>query len=175
MILLEDFTDDLPFEDDPAVHAEVRIENQIDGVRLIRLVRKADRRGDLTVLLSRHYQPGLLAPPHVYLVTAAPGSVRAWVFHRRQADRLAYTAGDLRVVLYDPRPDSPTRGVLNVLDVGRDNPVTLTIPPFVVHGVQNRGAAEAQFVNMPTEAYDPARPDKARLPWDHPGIPYSFA
>jgi dTDP-4-dehydrorhamnose 3,5-epimerase len=61
-----------------------------------------------------------------------------------------------------------------VLDVGAENPVLLTIPPLVVHGVQNRGAADVQFVNMPTRAYDPARPDKARLPYGHPGIPYVF-
>ena len=175
MVTLDDFTDDVPFADDPAVHAEVRIDDQIEGVHLRRLVRKGDSRGDLTVLLSRHYDAGLAVPPHVYLITATPGSLRAWVYHRKQADRLAFTAGEVRVVLYDLRPESPTYRKLNVLDVGASNPVTLTIPPRVVHGVQNRGKADVQFINMPTHAYNPADPDKARLRWDHPGIPYSFA
>jgi dTDP-4-dehydrorhamnose 3,5-epimerase len=48
------------------------------------------------------------------------------------------------------------------------------IPPFVVHGVQNLGDQEASFVNMPTQAYNPERPDKSRLPIDHPGIPFKF-
>jgi dTDP-4-dehydrorhamnose 3,5-epimerase len=82
--------------------------------------------------------------------------------------------GSFRVVLYDLRPDSPTYGVLNVLDVGAANKLQLTIPPFVVHAVQNLGDEDAFFVNMPTRAYDPANPDKSRLPKDHPGIPYRF-
>jgi dTDP-4-dehydrorhamnose 3,5-epimerase len=44
----------------------------------------------------------------------------------------------------------------------------------VVHGVQNRGSENAYFINMPTRAYDPAAPDKSRLPANHPGIPYVF-
>jgi len=90
--------------------------------------------------------------PHVYLVTAAARSVRAWVFHRRQSDRLAFARGRMRVVLYDLRPDCPTYRVLNVLDVGEANKVLLTIPPFVVHGVQNLDDADTFFVNMPTRA-----------------------
>lgn len=133
----------------------------------------SDGRGTLTVLMSDTYQPGI-STPHVYHVLAEAGSVRAWVYHKRQHDQLAFLTGDFRVVLYDLRPESATYGRLNVLEVGADNPVQVTIPPRVVHAVQNRGAAPAHFVNMPTRAYDPAHPDKSRLPQGHPGIPFSF-
>lgn len=173
MISLSDFTHDRPWlEQDPALE-DYTIADQIAGVRLQHLVARRDGRGDLTVLFSTHYG-GTLPPPHVYWVTAAPGSVRAWVYHERQADRLAYTNGSIRVVLYDLRPESVTFQHMNIIDVGADNPTLLTIPPLVVHGVQNRGALPATFVNMPTNAYDPANPDKSRLQWDHPGIPYRF-
>ena len=174
MVRLEDFTEDAPWQPREAPFAEIAIPGQIAGVRLHRLTRQVDDRGDLMVLMSDLTRPDFVTP-HVYLVTAAAGSVRAWVYHRRQSDRLAYTEGSLRVVLYDLRPDSATHGVLNVLDLGEANPALLTIPPFVVHGVQNRGREAAQFVNLSTRAYDPAHPDKSRLPKDHPGIPYVFA
>jgi dTDP-4-dehydrorhamnose 3,5-epimerase len=173
LISLEDFVDDAPWQPSQADFAEVTIDHQIEGVTLFRLHTHSDGRGDLTVLMSNLNNPSL-QPPHVYLVTAAAHSVRAWVYHKRQYDRLAYIQGTIRVVLYDLRPDSKTFGQLNVIDVGADNKVLLTIPPFVVHGVQNRGAQAAQFVNMPTKAYDPAHPDKSRLPKSHPGIPYVF-
>lgn len=171
---LDDFRADTPWQEAEPTLSEVRIADQIDGVVMRRLTTHADGRGDLTVLLSAHYVPET-STPHVYLVTAAPGSIRAWVYHERQADRLAFTNGDIRVVLFDLRPDSPTHGRLNVIDVGAANRLQLTIPAFVVHAVQNIGTGPAHFVNMPTRAYDPANPDKARLPQDHPGIPYSFA
>lgn len=173
MLTLEDFRDDPPWEDTTPALAEITVPDQIDGVILRRLVTHGDRRGHLTVLMSAHYTAGAVTP-HVYLVRAAAGSIRAWVYHKRQSDRLAYPDGSFRVILYDLRTDSPTHGRLNVLDVGRDNPVQLTIPPFVAHAVHNTGTDEAFFVNMPTTAYDPANPDKSRLPKDHPGIPYRF-
>jgi glutamate dehydrogenase (NAD(P)+) len=67
-----------------------------------------------------------------------------------------------------------SKGSLNVIDAGEANKLQLTIPPFVVHAVQNPTDEDAIFVNMPTRAYDPAHPDKSRLPKDHPGIPYRF-
>jgi dTDP-4-dehydrorhamnose 3,5-epimerase len=173
MVTLQDFKEDTPWQDDPSVLSDVAIKDQIDGVVLKRLITKTDGRGDLTVLLSG-LADASIQTPHVYLVTAAARSVRAWVYHQRQSDRLAFTMGTLRVALYDLRPDSPTFGVLNVIDIGSANKVQLTIPPFVVHAVQNLGDEDAQFVNMPTRAYDPAHPDKSRLPKDHPGIPYVF-
>ena len=172
-ISLDEFVDDSPWVEDVPLLQEFRIDNQIDGVRLNRLLTREDERGDLTVLISDLNE--VIAPvPHAYLVTAAPGSIRAWVYHKRQSDRLACTNGSMRVVLYDLRPQSPTYRELNVIDVGGSNRVLLTIPPEVVHGVQNRGLTAATFLNMPTRAYDPAHPDKSRLPYNHPGIPYVF-
>jgi dTDP-4-dehydrorhamnose 3,5-epimerase len=170
---LDDFVDDRPWRDDLPLLDDVVIQDQIEGVRLQQLHTRVDGRGDLTVLLS-DLKEKIIPAPHVYWVTAEAGSIRAWVYHKRQSDRLACTNGDIRVVLYDLRPDSPTHGKLNILDVGAANRVTLTIPPFVVHGVHNRGKHAATFVNMPTHEYDPAHPDKSRLPFDHPGIPYRF-
>ena len=173
MIRLEDFVDDRPWTPEGPEFAELRVENQIEGVRLHRLTENADGRGNLVVLMSDRYGADQTTP-HVYLVTAAARSVRAWVYHKRQSDRLAFTKGLLRVVLFDLRPDSPTHGVVNVIDAGEANKLQLTIPPFVVHAVQNPTDEDAIFVNMPTRAYDPANPDKSRLPKDHPGIPYRF-
>jgi dTDP-4-dehydrorhamnose 3,5-epimerase len=174
-LTLEDFRVDTPWLEPSAPLSPFAISDQINGVELHRLVTHADVRGDLTVLLSQQYLPDAQTPPHVYLVTAKPGSVRAWVYHKHQSDRLAFTEGEMRVVLYDLRPSSPTYKRLNVIDAGADNPLLLTIPPLVIHGVRCRGATDTRFVNMPTRAYDPTNPDKCRIPWDHPGIPCRFA
>ena len=174
MLSLSDFQDDKPWTDDDVPLTDIDIPDQIEGVRIQRLVTHADPRGDLTVLLSTQYGSFDPLPPQVYWVRAAPGSIRAWVYHRRQSDRLALTNGTIRVVLIDLRKDGATYGKMNILDVGTKNPVLLTIPPLVVHGVENRGKEVAAFINMPTQAYNPANPDKARLRFDHPDIPYRF-
>lgn len=172
-LTFDDFTPDAPWEPDPVSLSEVKIANQIEGVVIRRLEPKTDKRGSLTVLGTDLNDPAFKTP-HVYLVHAAPGSIRAWVYHKRQFDCLAYTNGNIRIVLYDLRPDSPTYEQLNVIDAGTENKIQLTIPPLVVHGVQNRGSEEAFFINMPTRAYDPTDPDKARLRRDDSRIPYAF-
>ena len=173
MLDLKDFKDDPAWTPAQVPFSEVTIEDQIDGVRMQGLVTNSDHRGDLTVLMSDLYDV-THQTPHVYLVTAAPKSIRAWVYHKRQHDRLAYLQGDIRVVLYDLRKDSPTYGVLNVLNVGAKNKILLTIPPFVVHGVQNRGDHDTLFINLPTRAYDPSFPDKSRVAMESSAIPYTF-
>ncbi|MDI3281087.1 MAG: dTDP-4-dehydrorhamnose 3,5-epimerase family protein, partial [Bacillota bacterium] len=46
----------------------------------------------------------------VYLTTAYPGVVKAWHYHKLQTDNFVVVKGMMKVVLYDDRPDSPTRG-----------------------------------------------------------------
>jgi len=173
-ITLEDFKDDTPWDSKVEQLQPVVVPDAIADMRLLRLDRHGDKRGHLTVLMSELREPAEKLV-HVYQVMAEARSVRAWVYHKRQWDRLAFNTGDFRVVLYDLRPGSATYGKLNVLDVGDAAPSLLFIPPFIIHGVQNKSDAPATFVNMPTRAYDPAFPDKSRLPANHPGIPYQFA
>ena len=172
-LTLDDFVDDTPWTPSAAEFADLSMPDLIAGVRVQRLPSHRDERGELTVLLTS-LRDASLATPHAYHVVAESRSIRAWVYHRRQSDRLAYVDGLFRLALYDLRPESPTLGRLNVLDVGAENRVLVTIPPYVIHGLQNRSGRAAYFVNMPTRAYDPSWPDKSRLPYGHPGIPYVF-
>ncbi|WP_425990213.1 dTDP-4-dehydrorhamnose 3,5-epimerase family protein [Afipia sp. DC4300-2b1] len=166
----DDFVQDAPVAPTPAPAATTA--DLIDGVTVTPLVTRADHRGGLTELLTT--RDGLSQPiVHVYEVEAKAGSLRGWVYHRHQSDRLAFTRGRFRVVLLDIRQDSPTFNKLSVLILGKERPRLLRIPPFIVHAVQNLGE-DATFINMPTRVYDPRDPDKCRLPIDDPRIPFSF-
>ena len=46
----------------------------------------------------------------VYFSEVEPGCVKAWKCHTRQTQRFAVPVGQLKIVLYDGRPESPTRG-----------------------------------------------------------------
>lgn len=171
-VLPEDFSDDVPFEPQPVPTPLAASGKIIQDVEITPLIANSDARGSL-VELSIFDQ---LSEPvvHVYQVFAEPGSVRAWVYHKRQFDRLAYTAGSFEIVLFDIRKDSPTYRMLNVIHAGERNRGLLRIPPYVVHGVRNIGKEMASFLNMPTRRYDPAHPDKSRLSKKDPRIPYRF-
>jgi dTDP-4-dehydrorhamnose 3,5-epimerase len=153
----------------------------IDGVVLDRLSPNTDDRGALIELLTT--RGGQIEPiVHVYQVIAGPRSVRGWVYHKWQDDRLTFTLGDFEVSLFDVRPDSKTFGERMVLRLGASYPCRLTIPPLVAHSVRNLGDTAAAFLNMPTRVYDPANPDKFRyggkleehatVPSDSPELPW---
>ena len=167
----DDFVQDAPVATAQAP-AATPVADLIDGVTVTPLVAHGDNRGALTELLTT--RDGLIKPiVHVYEVEAKAGSIRGWVYHRHQFDRLAFTRGRFRVVLFDIRQDSPTFNKLSVLILGTERPGLLRIPPFVVHAVQNLGE-DAIFINMPTRVYDPRDPDKSRLPIGDPRTPFSF-
>ena len=168
---LEDFISDKPST--RADQGGSRQTGPIEGVSVTPLSVNSDDRGALSELLTT--RDGPIEPiVHIYQVTALAGSIRAWVYHEHQADRLAFCNGQFEIALYDVRPGSPTINQLAVFRLGREQPALLRIPPRVVHGVCNIGKETSTFVNMPTRAYDHHAPDKCRLSYDDPRIPYRF-
>ena len=78
----------------------------IEGVVLERLSPNTDDRGALIELMTT--RDGPIEPiVHVYQVIAGPGSLRGWVYHKWQSDRLHFTLGDFEIQLFDIRPDAP--------------------------------------------------------------------
>jgi dTDP-4-dehydrorhamnose 3,5-epimerase len=133
-----------------------------------------DERGEIFELYDTAW--GVMAAPMVYAyhITIRPGKVKGWVYHELQEDRLIPVSGVVRVVLYDMRDESPTRGLVQEINISERNRALVVIPRRVVHAVQNIGAGDATFVNLPTRAYDHVNPDKYRIDMKSGRIPYEF-
>lgn len=145
----------------------------IEGVvtRSIRL--NSDERGFLMEIMRPDWDV-FQKFGQVYVTSAYPGVVKAWHYHTKQWDHFVCVRGMMKVVLYDDRPASPTRGTVNEFVIGEKNPLLVKIPPMVHHGFKCVGTEEALIVNVPTEAYDYQQPDEYRLPPDAQEIPYSW-
>ena len=146
----------------------------IDGVRTKPLKVVPDARGRLMEML-RADDDLFLKFGQVYLTAAYPGAVKAWHYHERQTDHFVCVSGMMKVVLYDDREGSPTRGVINQFFIGDHNPLLVQIPPLVFHGFKCISEHEALVVNIPTEVYDYAKPDEFRIDAHDPRIPYDWA
>jgi dTDP-4-dehydrorhamnose 3,5-epimerase len=101
-------------------------------------------------------------------------AISAWHQHRCRWDYIFAIGGHLRIVLHDPRGDSPTRGQTDVFHLSPARPQLLAVPPWVWHGVQNLSNDASSFVNLFDEPYDYDDPDEWRLPPDTEEIPYKF-
>jgi dTDP-4-dehydrorhamnose 3,5-epimerase len=151
-----------------------RVDELLDGVRIRPAVTHLDSRGSVCEIYNPAW--GFTEEPlvYVYQTTIRPGQVKGWVLHLEQDDRLFFSLGDAKVVLYDARSDSPTFESLNILYFGESNRALLRIPRGVYHAIQNVGRRDLVFVNTPTRPYCHAEPDKYRLPLDTDRIPYRF-
>lgn len=107
-------------------------------------------------------------------VSLRGGTVSAWHQHRHRWDFLMVVGGHMRVVLHDPREDSPTNGQVDVFHLSPARPTLLAIPPWVWHGVQNLSTDVSAFVNFFDREYDYDDPDDWRLEPDTDEIPYRF-
>ncbi len=145
-----------------------------EGVRLRRLTTHTDSRGSVVELFDPRW--GFHPDPLVfaYSVTIRPGVVKGWNLHRKHEDRYAILQGDLELVLYDPRPGSPTEGEVCVLRLAEHDRCLVNVPRDVWHADRNIGTRDLVVVNFPTIPYDHADPDKYRLPIDSPLIPHRF-
>jgi dTDP-4-dehydrorhamnose 3,5-epimerase len=145
----------------------------IHGVQVKKLLPIPDERGMVMEIL-RSDDELFEKFGQVYLSVVYPGVVKGWHFHKVQTDNFAIIKGMAKVVLYDDREVSPTRGEVAEFFIGEQNPLLLKIPPMVLHGVKGAGAEPAYMVNCPTEPYHPEQPDEYRRPPDDPSIPYNW-
>lgn len=145
----------------------------IEGVRTKKLTIHADERGRLMEML-RLDDEIFLKFGQAYLTTAYPGVVKAWHYHKIQTDHFIVVRGMMKVVLYDSREDSPTKGMVNEFFMGDWNPMLLQIPANVYHGFKCISEHEALVVNIPTEMYNYTEPDEFRLDPHSGEIPYDW-
>jgi dTDP-4-dehydrorhamnose 3,5-epimerase len=146
----------------------------IEGVRIKTLRVIPDERGRLMEILrndEEHFQQF----GQVYATTTYPNVVKAWHYHKIQTDNVTVVQGMLKLVLYDPREGSPTKGEVNEFFIGVHNPVLVQIPPQVYHGWMCISEQEAIAVNIPTAAYNREKPDEYRVHPHENDIPYTWA
>lgn len=145
----------------------------IRGVRLKPLRVIADERGRLVEMLRRD-EPLFKKFGQVYCTTVNHGVVKGWHYHKRQVDNFVCVNGMIKLVAYDSRSGSPTKGRVNEFFIGTHNPLLVQIPPGVHHGFKGLAHPESIVINIPTEPYHRARPDEYRLDPHQNEIPYDW-
>ena len=111
----------------------------------------------------------------LYMTTAYPGVVKGWHYHKKQIDNFAVVKGMIKLVLFDRREDSPTRGEINEFFLGENNTLLVQIPAHVLHGFKGIGTEEAIVINCPTEVYHYETPDEFRVDPFSSEVPYDWS
>jgi dTDP-4-dehydrorhamnose 3,5-epimerase len=99
--------------------------------------------------------------------------VKAWHCHVRQINNYAVVSGMAKIVLYDMREDSSSKGQLMELYAGDQNYIFIKIPTGVVSGIKGIGTRPAIIANCATEVHNP-KEDIRIHPFDN-NIPYDWS
>jgi dTDP-4-dehydrorhamnose 3,5-epimerase len=149
---------------------------RIEGVQVAPLQIHPDDRGFFQEFcrLGQGLAQSFSAANHVQVSAAYsyPGTVKAIHYHLRQTDLWTAVLGQLQVMLYDLRVDSPTFGHLNTLYTGVLRPLQILIPPGVGHGYKVLGTESALLIYATDQFYDPS--DEGRIPWNDPDIHFDW-
>lgn len=146
----------------------------IDGVKTKQLKVIPDERGRLMEML-RADDPIFVKFGQIYMTTVYPGVTKAWHYHKKQYDNFVVVRGMLKLVLFDSRDSSPTKGEVQEFFIGDHNPLLVQIPPMVYHGFKGISTEDTIVINCCTEPYNRADPDEYRLDAHTKDIPYDWA
>lgn len=147
----------------------------IDGVVVRRVTIHADHRGTLMPVLDIRHDFWEAPVVYSYCFTIRPGVIKGWGMHEVQMDRYFVACGHIRVVLFDGREESPSRGTIEQIYFTPETPGLVCVPPGVWHADQNWGATDAVILNFPTVPYDPVNPDKHRIDPHAEVIPFDWS
>jgi dTDP-4-dehydrorhamnose 3,5-epimerase len=146
--------------------------SEIDGLVVTPLRRIPDERGAVLHML-REDSPGFERFGEIYFSTVHPGVVKGWHLHREMTLNYAVPVGQIKLVCYDDREGSRTRGNVVELHVGELSYALVTIPPLIWNGFKGVGTTTALVANCATIAH--RRDEIERLdPFDN-DIPYDWS
>lgn len=130
----------------------------------------ADHRGELVEMYTTpEFWNSAFA--YAYQTSIRPGMLKGWFAHENKVDRYHIVRGELLVLLYDGREESPTCGVVQKLVLSDRSSRQVLIPTRVWHLSLNIGQEDAILVNLPSTCYDHDNPDRFHIPFDSDLIP----
>jgi len=143
----------------------------INGVQVIPLKRIPDERGTIMHML-RATDPHFQQFGEIYFSTIYKDVIKGWHLHREMTLNYSCVHGRIKLVLFDDREQSSTRGELMEIFLGPDNYSLVIIPPEVWNGFKGMLDPVSIMANCCTHAHDPSR--SSRLdPFDN-HIPYNW-
>lgn len=128
-------------------------ERQIAGVFVEELRQIADERGRVMHMI-RNDHPLFDKFGEIYFSEISPGVIKAWKRHTRMTQLFAVPVGEIRLVIYDDRKNSKSKGRLEILEIGRENYQLVKIPPKLWYGFKSISEQPALLANCADLPHD---------------------
>lgn len=143
----------------------------IEGVGITPLKQIHDERGAVMHML-RNDADIFLSFGEIYFSTVYPGVVKAWHLHKEMTLNYAVVSGSVKLVLFDDRHESRTRGELQEIFLSPENYMLVTVPPQVWNGFKGIGVSTAIVANCSTLPHSSGEIERRDV--RDPSIPYNW-
>ena len=143
----------------------------IDGVKIIPKKQIIDERGKIMHML-RSDDENFTNFGEIYFSYTHPNTVKAWHLHKRMTVNYVCVVGKIKLVLFDDREKSKTRGELQEIFLTTENYSLVSVPPGIWNGfksIENKTSIIANCSDMP---HDPD--EMLRKPYDDPYFNYNW-
>ena len=101
------------------------------------------------------------------------GKVKGWKRHKSIYQFMTVPEGEIRLVIYDNREDSHTKGHIMTVDFGPNNYILLKMPPMLWYSFKSITPNFYSIIsNCTTAPHDPA--ESETLPLGTTVIPYQW-
>ena len=131
----------------------------IEGVELTSLKIISGDSGDVLHAIKRT-ESSFQGFGEAYFSTVNQGAIKAWKRHHKMTLNLVVPCGEIKIVLYDDRPDSATNGDINELTLSLQNYQRLTVPPMVWLGFKGLGNGLNMLMNISNIPHAPDEYDR---------------
>lgn len=145
--------------------------SKIQGVIITDLKVINDKEGAVLHML-RCDDPVFCKFGEIYFSKIFPGAVKAWKLHKKMTLNLAVPVGKVKLVLYDNRIRSKTKGIIKEIILSEENYKLITVPPLIWFGFKALGKETAFLADCATMPYDSAEIERLDLFSDK--IPYQW-
>ena len=146
-------------------------EKIIQGVNIFSKKVITDERGKILHML-RNDDENFNKFGEIYFSYVNPNKIKAWHIHKKMTLNYCSAYGKIKLVLFDDRVKSKTRGLVQEIFLSNDNHLLVSIPPMVWNGFCSADNNIAVLANCSDVPHD--KEEISRIPFDDPKIPYEW-
>lgn len=142
----------------------------MEGVLIKPLKVFSDERGKVMHMLGSD-DPLFKQFGEVYFSIVNPGIIKGWKKHSKMTQHFAVPIGNIKLVLYDDRENSSTKGEIQEIFIGIENYQLVRIPPLICYSFKAIGNEFALIANCTDLSHDPnevtnIEPFDKRIPYN---------
>tara|TARA_B100000315_G_scaffold250933_1_gene284744 strand:+ start:31 stop:495 length:465 start_codon:yes stop_codon:yes gene_type:complete len=125
----------------------------IEGIKVTALNQLEDERGKVMHML-RNDSKIFTKFGEIYFSTVHPNKIKGWHLHSKMTLNYAVVLGEIKLVLYDTRSNSKTKGQIQEFFLSQKNYKLISVPPGIWNGFMGIGKKTAIVANCADLPYD---------------------